>query len=84
MDHTITNHRMHVTDEEHHEHDHPHEHTGENVAHMTNADAEQTKLIAGDVTDPIVEPEPIPTTEPIGGSALSTTLTILSLLILLL
>ena len=76
---------MHVTDEEHHEHDHPHEHTGESVAHMTNSDTEQTKLTAGDVAEPIVEPEPIPTTEPIGGSsALSTTLTLLSLLILLL
>ena len=75
MEHKTTNHRLHgiTTDAEHHEHedehshDHPHDHNEENVSQMTETEVEH-KLIAN-VTEPIVEPEPVPGAEPTGSSA---------------
>ena len=75
MEHKTINHRLHgiTTDAEHHEHedehshDHPHDHNEENVSQMTETEVEH-KLIAN-VTKPIVEPEPVPGSEPTGSSA---------------
>ena len=75
MEHKTTNHRLHgiTTDAEHHEHedehshDHPHDHNEDKVSQMTETEVEH-KLIAN-VTDPIVEPEPVPGAEPAGSSA---------------
>ena len=74
MEHQTINHRLHgiTTDAEHHEHEdehsHEHPHNGDNVSQMTETQIEH-KLIAN-VTEPIVEPEPVPGAEPTGSSAI--------------
>ena len=86
MEHKTTNHRLHgiTTDEEHHEHadehthEHSHNHDEDKVSQMTETKTEHT-LIAN-VTEPMVEPEPVPGAEPAGSTAIYISNSIVSVL----